>query len=238
MVNINKFKIKLFADGADLEDIKKLNKNSLIKGFTTNPTLMRKAGIEDYEKFSKQVINLVKPKSISLEVFADDLPSMKEQAEKISRWGKNVYVKIPIQNTKGKITTSLINELNKKNISLNITAVFTISQVRAVLKNIDKKTSVIISIFAGRIADTGLDPEEIIKESIKISKKFPNVEILWASPREVLNIVQAEKLGTHILTATPDILSKIKNFNKDLNSFSLETVKMFYEDAVKSKYKI
>jgi len=238
MVSINKFKIKLFADGADLEDIKKLNKNSLIKGFTTNPTLMRKAGIEDYEKFSKQVINLVKPKSISLEVFADDLPSMKEQAEKISRWGKNVYVKIPIQNTKGEITTSLINELNKKNISLNITAVFTISQVRAVLKNIDKKTSVIISIFAGRIADTGLDPEKIIKESIKISKKFPNVEILWASPREVLNIVQAEKLGTHILTATTDILSKIKNFNKDLNSFSLETVKMFYEDAVKSKYKI
>jgi transaldolase len=238
MVDINKFKIKLFADGANFEDIKKLNKNPLIKGFTTNPTLMRKAGIEDYEKFSKQVINLVKPKSISLEVFADDLSSMKEQAEKISRWGKNVYVKIPIQNTKGEITTSLINELNKKNISLNITAVFTISQVRAVLKNIDKKTSVIISIFAGRIADTGLDPEEIIKESIKISKKFPNVEILWASPREVLNIVQAEKLGTHILTATPDILSKIKNFNKDLNSFSLETVKMFYEDAVKSKYKI
>jgi transaldolase len=199
---------------------------------------MRKAGIEDYEKFSKQVINLVKPKSISLEVFADDLPSMKEQAEKISLWGKNVYVKIPIQNTKGEITTSLINELNKKNISLNITAVFTISQVRAVLKNIDKETSVIISIFAGRIADTGLDPEKIIKESIKISKKFPNVEILWASPREVLNIVQAEKLGTHILTATPDILSKIKNFNKKLNSFSLETVKMFYDDAVKSKYKI
>jgi transaldolase len=238
MVNIKKFKIKLFADGADLEDIKKLNKNPLIKGFTTNPTLMRKAGIEDYEKFSKQVINLVKPKSISLEVFADDLPSMKEQAEKISLWGKNVYVKIPIQNTKGEITTSLINELNKKNISLNITAVFTISQVRAVLKNIDKETSVIISIFAGRIADTGLDPEKIIKESIKISKKFPNVEILWASPREVLNIVQAEKLGTHILTATPDILSKIKNFNKKLNSFSLETVKMFYDDAVKSKYKI
>lgn len=238
MVNIKKFKIKLFADGANFEDIKKLNKNPLIKGFTTNPTLMRKAGIEDYEKFSKQVINLVMPKSISLEVFADDLPNMKKQAEKISQWGKNVYVKIPIQNTKGKITTSLISELNKKNIPLNITAVFTINQVRAVLKNINKKTSVIISIFAGRIADTGLDPEKIIRESIKISKKFPNVEILWASPREALNIVQAEKLGTHILTATPDILSKIKNFNKKLNSFSLETVKMFYDDAVKSKYKI
>lgn len=238
MVNIKKFKIKLFADGANIKDIKKLNKNSLIKGFTTNPSLMRKSGIHNYEKFSKQVINIVKPKSISLEVFADDFKNMEKQAEKISKWGKNVYVKIPIQNSKGKSSAPLIKSLNSKDILLNVTAVFTLAQVKLILKNINKKTPVIISIFSGRIADTGVDPEHIIKESIKLSKKFSNVQILWASPREVFNIIQAEKLGTHILTATPDILSKIKNFNKNLNTFSIETVKMFYKDALKSKFKI
>jgi len=238
MVDINKFKIKLFADGANIEDIKNLNSNPLIKGFTTNPTLMKKSGITDYEKFSREVIDIVNPKSISLEVFADEIEEMEMQARKIAQWGNNVYVKIPIQNTKGISTSDLVSKLSKDGIKINVTAIFTLDQINDLFKKVDKKTEIIFSIFAGRIADAGIDPEEIIKKSVEICKDYKNIEILWASPREVFNIVQAEKCGVHILTATKDILNKTKSFGKNLDKFSLETVEMFYNDAKESKFQI
>ena len=238
MVNINNFKIKLFADGANIEDIKTLNNNPLIKGFTTNPTLMKKSGITNYEKFSKEVIDIVNPKSISLEVFADDLDEMELQARKIAQWGKNVYVKIPIQNTKGISTSGLVSKLSNDGIKINVTAIFTLDQINDLFKKVDKNTQIIFSIFAGRIADAGVDPEDIMKKSVELCKAFKNIEILWASPREVFNIVQAEKCGVHILTATKDILDKTKSFGKDLNKFSLETVEMFYNDAIESQFRI
>jgi len=189
MIKLNRFKIQIFADGADMKDFKSLKKNKLIKGFTTNPSLMRKSGINDYKKFSKNVLKLIKNKPVSFEIFADDLISIEYQSRVISSWAKNVYVKIPIVNTKNKFNTSLIGKLNKEGIKINVTAIFTLEQTRRILKHIGKKTKIILSIFAGRIADTGIDAEKEINKHIKLCKKFKNVQVLLASVREPYNII-------------------------------------------------
>ena len=236
MVNLKK--ISIFADGADIDSIKNSLKNKIISGFTTNPTLMRKSGIRDYEKFSKIAAKLVYPKSISLEVFSDDLNEMYKQAKIISSWRDNIFVKIPIVNTKGISTNKIIKKLSDERVNLNITAIFTLKQISSVMKWLNKKSNTILSIFAGRIADSGRDPKIIIKNSVRICKKYKNIKILWASTREPYNIVEAANSGCHIITASDDIISKIKNFNKDLNIYSKETVQMFYNDARSSGYKI
>jgi transaldolase len=236
MVNLKK--ISIFADGADIVSIKNSLKNKIISGFTTNPTLMKKSGIRDYEKFSKIAAKLVYPKSISLEVFSDELNEMYKQAKIISSWSDNIFVKIPIVNTKGISTNKIIKKLSHERVNLNITAIFTLKQISGVMKGLNKKSNTILSIFAGRIADSGRDPKIIIKNSVRICKKYKNIKILWASTREPYNIVEAANSGCHIITASDDIISKIKNFNKDLNIYSKETVKMFYNDAKSSGYKI
>ena len=240
MVNINKFKIKLFADGANIEDIKNLNSNPLIKGFTTNPTLMKKSGITDYEKFSREVIDIVNPKSISLEVFADEIEEMEMQARKIAQWGNNVYVKIPIQNTKGISTSDLVSKLSKDGIKINVTAIFTLDQINDLFKKVDKKTEIIFSIFAGRIADAGVNPDNTFIKARQLIEKYKKYKfkLLWASVREVFNIYQAENVGADIITVTGDILKKVNLRGKDLNDYSIETVRMFYEDALKGNLKI
>ena len=235
---IDDLKIKIFADGADLESIKILNKKNYIKGFTTNPSLMKKAGIKDYKDFAIKLLSEIKDKPISFEVFSDDIAEMEKQAEEIASWGENVNVKIPITNTKKVSTTELIRKLSAKGITCNITAIFTISQMQDVVEVLDKTTPAILSIFAGRIADTGIDPEKIITDSIILAKSKPKSEILWASTRENLNIFQAEKVGCHIITVPHDLLKKISNIGKNLEEFSLETVHGFYADALSAGYKI
>jgi len=230
--------IKIFADGADLDSIKRLLKNKLVKGFTTNPTLMKKAGIKNYEIFSKSVAKLVYPKSVSLEVFSDDLNEMYSQAKIISSWGKNIFVKIPIINTMGFSTNRIVKKLSDEKVNLNITAIFTFKQIKDVIKVLNKNSNTILSIFAGRIADSGRDPEHLIKKSIKISKKYKKIQILWASTREAYNVIQAANCGCHIITISDDIINKVKYFGKNLNIFSKETVKMFYNDAKSSGFKI
>ena len=230
--------IKIFCDIADLYLIKKFNKLKIIKGFTTNPSLMRKAGAKNYKAYSKKIIGQCKKKPISFEVFADDDKSMIKQGIKISTWGKNVYVKVPIVNSKNQFTGKVIKELNSQNIKLNITAVYTAEQTKKILKQINKKTKVIISIFAGRAGDTGKDPIPQLVNSIKIAKKYKNVEILWASVREPYNYIQAKKLGCQIITIPPNIIEKIQKFGKSFNQLTLETVKTFLEDSKKSKFKI
>ena len=207
---------KIFCDIADISIIKKFNKKKIVKGFTTNPSLMRKAGAKNYELYSKQILKISKNKPVSFEVFADDEKSMIMQGTKISSWGKNVYVKVPVVNSKKIFTGSVIKQLNKKNIKLNITAVYTAKQTEKILKVINKKTKVIISIFAGRAADTGKNPVPEFVKSIKLAKKFKNVEILWASVREPYNYLQAKQLGCHIITVPPSIIEKIENFGKHL----------------------
>jgi transaldolase len=230
--------IKIFADGADLDSIERLLKNKLVKGFTTNPTLMKKAGIKNYEIFSKSVAKLVYPKSVSLEVFSDDLNEMYSQAKIISSWGKNIFVKIPIINTMGFSTNRIVKKLSDEKVNLNITAIFTFKQIKDVIKVLNKNSNTILSIFAGRIADSGRDPEHLIKKSIKISKKYKKIQILWASTREAYNVIQAANCGCHIITISDDIINKVKYFGKNLNIFSKETVKMFYNDAKSSGFKI
>ena len=228
---------KIFCDIADIKQIKKFYKKNIVKGFTTNPSLMRKAGADNYSKYSKNLIKITK-KPISCEVFADDIKNMILQGKKISKWGKNVYVKVPITNSKGKFMGKVINILNKNKIKLNITAVYTSKQTKQILKKINNKTKVIISIFAGRLADSGKDPVPQFKQSLKISKKFKNVEILWASTREPYNYLQAKDLGCHIITAPPAIIEKIENFGKSYQELTKETVKGFLIDTRKSKFKI
>jgi len=235
---IDDLKIKIFADGADLESIKILNTKNYIKGFTTNPSLMKKAGIKDYKDFAIKLLSEIKDKPISFEVFSDDIIEMEQQAEEIASWGGNVNVKIPITNTKKMPTTELIRKLSAKGITCNITAIFTIRQMQDVVEVLDKTTPAILSVFAGRIADTGIDPEKIITDSIILAKSKPKSEILWASTRENLNIFQAEKLGCHIITVPHDLLKKISNIGKNLEEFSLETVHGFYTDALSAGYKI
>ena len=228
---------KIFCDIADINLIKKFNKKSLIEGFTTNPSLMRKAGAKNYKNYSKEILKITK-KPISFEVFADDEKNMINQGIKISKWGKNVYVKVPVTNSKGKFSGKVINNLNKKKIKLNITAVYTAYQTKQILKKIDKKTKVIISIFAGRMADTGKDPVPEIKNSIKFSKNYKNVKILWASTREPYNFLQAKILKCHIITVPPSIIEKIEKFGKSSKKLTVDTVRGFLIDSRKSKFKL
>ena len=229
---------KIFCDIADINLIKKFNKKKIVKGFTTNPSLMRKAGAKDYRYYSKKILKICKTKPISFEVFADDHKSMIEQGVNINSWGKNVYVKVPIVNSKNKFSGNVIRELNNRNIKLNITAVYSAKQTRRVLKNINKKTNVIISIFAGRAGDKGHDPLPEFVKSIKYAKKFKNVKILWASVREPYNFIQAKQIGCHLITIPPDIINKIENFGKSFEKLTIETVKTFLLDSKKSKFKI
>ena len=238
MINISKTKIKIYADGADLGDFKALKKLNYIRGYTTNPSLMRKAGVKNYKSFAQKVISIVKNKPISFEIFKDTIEEIEDQAKEISKWGKNVFVKIPVMNTKKIPNYQLIGKLNKNGVKINVTAIFTINQTKQIMKHIGNKTPIIFSIFCGRIADTGIDPVLEIKKHLKIGRKFKNIKFLWASVREPFNIVQAERANCHIITVPNDILKKTKNFNKNLNLFSQETVQMFFNDAKKSNYKI
>ena len=231
-------KIKIYADGADLSGMKEMYQKSYIQGFTTNPTLMRKAGVQNYEVFCKQVLEEIPDRPISLEVFSDDINDMASQARKISQWGPNVYVKIPITNTKGTPTIEIIKELSSEGIKLNVTAILTLDQVRGVAESLSEKTPAIVSVFGGRIADTGCDPIPLMQESLQILKTRPLAELLWASPREVLNVVQADEIGCHIITMTNDILKKLVLIGMPLSEMSLNTVKMFYEDAKMAGYKL
>tara|TARA_Y100000996_G_scaffold375562_1_gene326409 strand:+ start:298 stop:996 length:699 start_codon:yes stop_codon:yes gene_type:complete len=231
-------KTKIFCDIAELEKIRKFNKKKIVQGFTTNPSLMRKAGAKDYKSYSKRILEICKNKPVSFEVFGDNYQTMKTQAYQINTWGKNVYVKIPVVNSKGIFMGKIIKELNKQNIKLNITAVYSAQQTKRILKLINKKSKVIISIFAGRAGDTGKDPVPEFKKSIKISKKFKNVEILWASVREPYNYIQAKQLGCHIITIPPTTIEKIENFGKSFDQLTKETVKTFLIDSKKAKFKI
>jgi transaldolase len=229
---------KIYCDIAELSQINKFNKKKIVKGFTTNPSLMRKAGAKDYKSYSKKILKICPNKPVSLEVFADDYINMRKQALKINMWGKNVYVKIPVCNSKGVFMGKIIKELNNKNIKLNITAVYSAKQTNRILKLINKKTKVIISIFAGRAGDTGKDPVPEIKRSINMAKKFKNVEILWASVREPYNYIQAKQLGCHIITIPPSTIEQIENFGKSFDELTINTVKAFLIDSKKSKFKI
>jgi len=231
-------KIKIFCDIAELDLIKKFNKKKIVKGFTTNPSLMRKAGAKDYRSYSKKILKICSNKPVSLEVFADEYKAMKNQALQINTWGKNVYVKIPVINSKGIFMGKIIKELNSQNIKLNITAVYNAKQTKKILKFINKKSKVIISIFAGRAGDTGKDPVPEFKKSIVMAKKYKNVEILWASVREPYNYLQAKQLGCHIITIPPATIEKITNFGKSFEQLTRETVKAFLTDSRKSKFKI
>ena len=230
--------IKIFCDIADLDLIKEFNKQKIVKGFTTNPTLMRKAGAKNYETYSKKLLSECKKKPISFEVFADDNESMIKQGVKINTWGKNVYVKVPVVNSKNQFTGKVIKVLNNQNIKLNITAVYTAKQTEKILEQINKKTKVIISIFAGRAGDAGKDPIPQLIKSIKIAKRYKNVEILWASVREPYNYIQAKQLGCQIITIPPSIIEKIKKFGKSFDQLTVETVKTFLQDSKKSKFYI
>ncbi len=229
---------KIFCDIADTNLIKKFNKKKIVKGFTTNPSLMRKAGAKDYKSYCKKILKICKNKPISFEVFGDDFKSMLDQALKIKDWSKSIYVKVPVVNSKGIFSGKIIKELNNKNIKLNITAVYTSEQTKRILKLINKKTKVIISIFAGRASDTGKDPIPQILKSIKMSKKYKNVEILWASVREPYNYIQARQLGCHIITIPPTIIEKIERFGKTFDELTKETVKNFLVDSKKSNFRI
>lgn len=231
-------KIKIFADGADKASILELAKKPFIKGFTTNPTLMRKAGVADYEAFAKELLSVITDKSISFEVFSDEFDDMERQARKIASWADNVYVKIPITNTKGESSFDLVKKLAADGLHLNITAMFTIEQVKHILPALTSGIPSIISIFAGRIANTGRDPRPIMSEAAKLVSEVEGCELLWASSREFLNIFQAEEAGCHIITVTPDLLKSVETLGKDLTEYSLDTVKTFYEDGQRAGYQL
>jgi transaldolase len=236
--DVESLKVKIFADGAEIRDIVEMNNSNLIQGLTTNPTLMRKAGIKNYKNFAQEVLTFVKEKPISFEVFSDDINEMKKQALQISSWGENVYVKIPVTNTKGLPTLELLKVLVKEKVKVNVTAVMTLEQIKSISNYLDADVPNYVSIFAGRIADTGRDPIGLMKEAIQILKPINSSELIWASPRELLNIFQASEIGCHVITVTTDILKKLNLVGFDLNQYSLETVKMFYQDAKDSKYEI
>jgi transaldolase len=236
--DVRSLKVKLFADGADLPGMKEMAANPLIKGFTTNPTLMRKAGITDYKSFAVEVLKLIPDRPVSFEVFADEFDEMEAQAFEIASWGKNVNVKIPVTNTKGKFSGAVIERLSKAGVAVNVTALLTLAQVKEVTERLDPKTPAIISVFAGRIADTGRDPVPLMRDAVHAMKGKPKAELIWASPRELLNVFQADAVGCHIITATNDILKKLSLVGKDLDRYSLETVEMFYKDATAAGFKI
>ena len=238
MPNVNSLKIKIFGDGADLGTIRSLYSQPFIKGFTTNPTLMRQAGIVDYKAFALQVLQIVPDRPVSFEVFSDDIVGMEAQAHEVNSWGPNVNVKIPITNTKGETTASLVGRLSAQGVVCNITAMFTLGQMQEIVDVLNPATPAILSIFAGRIADTGVDPVPHMRAAVAIAKAKPKAEVLWASPRELLNIFQADEVGCHIITVTHDVLKKLSGVGKDLVTFSLETVAMFYRDAQAAGYTI
>lgn len=238
MKNVSDLHVKIFADGADKAGMLEMSRNPLIKGFTTNPTLMRKAGITHYEAFALDILQYLPDSPISFEVFSDNLDEMFNQALKIASWGPNVYVKIPVTNTRGESTCQMVEALAEANVKQNVTAIMTLDQVRDVTQALSKGPAACVSVFAGRIADTGRDPMDIMIASVEMLRPFPQLELIWASPRELLNVFQADDIGCHIITVTNDILKKMDIVGKDLNEFSLETVKMFYEDALKAGFSL
>jgi len=238
MTAIDDLKVKLFADGADRDGMLEMYQKPYIKGFTTNPTLMKKAGISDYEAFAYDILQAIPDRPISFEVFADDFDEMERQALKIRTWGENVYVKIPVSNTRQQMSYDLIGKLAGAGVHLNITAILTLEQVNAVADAVKNGPASVVSVFAGRIADTGLDPVPLMSKALEILEVAPQAELLWASPREVLNIYQADAIGCHIITATNDIIRKLSLSGKDLAQYSLETVQMFYDDASRAGYQL
>jgi transaldolase len=238
MSKIRNLKVKIFADGADKAGMLEMYRNPIIQGFTTNPTLMRKAGVRDYKTFAIDILQCISNRPISFEVFSDDLDEMFNQALKIASWGPNVYVKIPVTNTRGESTCELIHQLASEGVKQNITAIMTLDQVHDVTMALAQGPSACVSVFAGRIADTGRDPLKTMISSVELLRPYPQLELIWASPRELLNVFQADAIRCHIITVTNDILKKIDIVDKDLNEFSLETVKMFYEDAVKAGFSL
>jgi transaldolase len=231
-------RIKLFLDGADLNAMISARNNGKVEGFTTNPTLMRKAGVSDYKGFALEAIAAIPDLPISFEVFSDDFDMMRREAHEIASWGGNTYIKIPITNSKGESSAPLIRKLSKEGYSLNITAILTLEQVEEVTAAVDPSSRVIVSVFAGRIADTGMDPIPIMSKAVDLLEGLPKAELLWASPREVLNLVQAAECGCHIITATPDIMAKLPLLGKDHSQYSLETVRMFHDDARAAGFKL
>ena len=230
--------VKIFADGADKEAMIDMYNKEYIKGLTTNPTLMKKAGITNYETFAKDILKTVKEKPLSLEVFSDEIKEMERQAIKISKWANNIYVKIPITNTKGESTVELIKTLSYNGVKLNVTAIMTLEQVKEVVDSLNPEVPAYVSVFAGRIADTGIDPLPLMKEVVKIAKAKPLAEVIWASPRELLNVFHADSIGCQVITVTNDILKKLDLVGYDLESYSLDTVKMFYNDAKEAGYSL
>jgi transaldolase len=235
---LKSLRVKIFADGADKAGMLKMYQNPSIKGFTTNPTLMRKAGITDYEGFAREILEAIPDRPISFEVFSDEFDEMEWQAGQIAGWAENVYVKIPITNSRGKSSVPLLRRLAVRGVKLNVTAIFTLEQVEEVCQAVNGRVPMVVSVFAGRIADTGVDPVPVMTRARTIVRQYPQTELLWASPRELLNIVQADELGCDIITVSNDILAKLNNLGKDLNAFSLETVQMFYHDAVKAGFSL
>ena len=231
-------KIKIYADGADKDAMLEMYANPLVSGFTTNPTLMRKSGVSDYRSFAREILQLIPDRPISFEVFADEFAEMEQQALEISSWGENVIVKIPVTNTRGQSSVSLLRWLSGAGVKLNVTALMTLDQVRTVAEVLGGGPPCKISVFAGRIADTGRDPVPVMAAAVELLRPYPNLELIWASPRELLNLFQANSVGCHIITATTDVLKKLSLIGKDLHEFSLETVKMFYEDARKAGYRL
>jgi transaldolase len=231
MLDLQSLKIKIFADGADLQGMKAMYANPMIKGFTTNPTLMKAAGVADYAEFARKVLAAIPDRPVSFEVFADDFDEMEHQAMEIASWGRNVNVKIPVTNTQMDFCGPLVSRLSKRGVTLNVTAVFTLDQVRRITEALAPDTPAIVSVFAGRIADSGIDPVPVMREAARIMEARPKAELLWASPRELLNVIQADEVGCGIITCTNDILKKLPLIGKDQDTYSLETVKMFYNDA-------
>ena len=238
MTTVSHLKVKIFADGADFDGMVKMYENPLIKGFTTNPTLMKAAGVSDYVTFARRVLKAIPDRPVSFEVFADEPDEMKRQATEIASWGKNVNVKIPITTTKGELLAPLVGELSASGIAVNVTAVFTLEQVQAIADVLNPEVFAIVSIFAGRIADSGIDPVPLMASAAKMLERHPKADLLWASPREILNILQADQTGRGIITVTNDLLKKLPLVGKDQDEYSLETVQMFYNDATKADYKI
>jgi transaldolase len=236
--SVDQLRVKIFADGADLKGMKEAAAQPLVKGFTTNPTLMRQAGVSDYKAFALDVLKLIPDRPVSFEVFADDFPTMEAQGREIASWGDNVYVKVPVTNTKGEFAGPLMTRLSGSGIKLNVTAIMTNAQVKAVAAALAKDTPAIVSVFAGRIADTGRDPVPLMREAVSLLKDRPQAELLWASPRELLNIFQADEIGCHIITVTGDVIRKLALVGKDLDGYSLETVAMFYRDAQTAAFTI
>jgi transaldolase len=238
MTSLANLKVKIFADGADRHGMLELYRNPLIKGFTTNPTLMRSAGIADYESFARDIVSVIPDRPISLEVFSDEFAEMEAQARRIASWGGNVYVKVPVTNTQGESSIPLIRALAKAGVKQNVTALMTLAQVRDVSGALASGPAACVSVFAGRIADTGRDPVPMMAAAVQMLAMYPQIELIWASPREILNIVHADQVGCHIITVTHDLLKKLSLIGKDLDEYSLDTVKMFHSDAIKAGFQL